>query len=59
MRSHGRLLGIATKIGSQPYEPYKVTVFDMDTFEVVNRIAADYCGEINNSPWTSWDMYKL
>jgi len=38
VRSHGRLLGIGTNIGSRPCEPYEVTVFDMDTFEVVKRI---------------------
>ena len=38
VRSHGRLLGISTNIGSRPCEPYEVTVFDMDTFEVVKRI---------------------
>jgi len=38
VRSHGRLLGIATNIGSRPCEPYEVTVFDMDTFKVVKRI---------------------
>lgn len=38
VQSHGSLLGIGTNIGAQPCEPYEVTVFDMDTFEVVNRI---------------------
>jgi len=38
VRSHGRLLGIGTNIGVSPCEPYQVTVFDMDTFEVVKRI---------------------
>jgi len=38
VRSHGRLLGIGTNIGSRPCEPHEVTVFDMDTFEVVKRI---------------------
>ncbi len=38
VRSHGRLLGIGTNIGSRPCEPYEVTVFDMETFEVVKRI---------------------
>ena len=38
VRSHGRLLGIGTNIGTRPCEPYEVTVFDMDTFEVVKRI---------------------
>ena len=38
VQSHGRLLGIGTNIGSRPCEPYEVTVFDMDTFEVVKRI---------------------
>lgn len=38
VRSHGRLLGIGTNIGARPCEPYEVTVFDMETFEVVKRI---------------------
>lgn len=38
VRSHGRLLGIGTNIGARPCEPYEVTVFDMDTFEIVERI---------------------
>jgi DNA-binding beta-propeller fold protein YncE len=38
VRSHGRLLGIGTNIGSRPCKPYEVTVFDMETFEVVKRI---------------------
>jgi DNA-binding beta-propeller fold protein YncE len=38
VRSHGRLLGIGTNIGVSPCEPYEVTVFDMDTFEVIKRI---------------------
>jgi len=38
VRSHGRLLGIGTNIGSRPCEPYEVTVFDMESFEVVKRI---------------------
>lgn len=38
VRSQGRLLGIGTNIGSHPCESYEVTVFDMDTFEVVKRI---------------------
>jgi len=38
VRSHGRLLGIGTNIGVSPCEPYQVTVFDMDTFEVIKRI---------------------
>lgn len=32
------LLGIGTNIGARTCEPYEVTVFDMDTFEVVKRI---------------------
>jgi len=36
--SNGRLLGIGTNIGSYPCKSYEVTVFDMDTFEVVKRI---------------------
>jgi mono/diheme cytochrome c family protein/DNA-binding beta-propeller fold protein YncE len=38
VRSHGRLLGIATNIGARPCKPYEVTVFDMESFEVVKRI---------------------
>jgi len=38
VRSHGRLLGIGTNIGTRSCEPFEVTVFDMDTFEVVKRI---------------------
>jgi len=38
VRSHGRLLGIGTNIGTRLCEPYEVTVFDMETFEVVKRI---------------------
>lgn len=38
VRSHGRLLGIGTNIGSRACEPYEVTVFDMDTFDVVKRV---------------------
>ncbi|MCO6411374.1 MAG: c-type cytochrome [Thiogranum sp.] len=38
VRSHGRLLGIGTNIGTRPCEPHEVTVFDMNTFEIVRRI---------------------
>lgn len=38
VRAHGRLLGIGTNIGTRPCEPHEVTVFDMDSFEVVKRI---------------------
>jgi len=38
VRSHGRLLGIGTNIGGGTCQPYEVTVFDMNTFEVVKRI---------------------
>ena len=38
VRSQGRLLGIGTNIGSHSCKSYEVTVFDMDTFEVVKRI---------------------
>jgi len=38
VRSKGRLLGIGTNIGSQSCKSYEVTVFDMDTFEVIKRI---------------------
>ena len=38
VRAHGRLLGIGTNIGTRSCETYEVTVFDMDTFEVVKRI---------------------
>ncbi|MCB1676656.1 MAG: hypothetical protein KDI01_10215, partial [Halioglobus sp.] len=38
VRSRGRLLGIGTNIGADDCAAYEVTVFDMDTFEVVKRI---------------------
>ncbi|HHJ18832.1 MAG TPA: c-type cytochrome [Gammaproteobacteria bacterium] len=38
VRSNGRLLGIGTNIGSHPCKSYEVTVFDMESFEVVRRI---------------------
>lgn len=38
VRSHGRLLGIGTNIGTTPCEPHEVTVFDMESFEVVKHI---------------------
>jgi mono/diheme cytochrome c family protein/DNA-binding beta-propeller fold protein YncE len=38
VHSHGRLLGIGTNIGSRPCAPHEVTVFDMNSFEVVKRI---------------------
>jgi len=38
VRSQGRLLGIGTNIGSRPCKSHEVTVFDMETFEVVKRI---------------------
>lgn len=38
IRSQGRVLGIGTNIGEWPCQSYEVTVFDMDTFEVVKRI---------------------
>jgi len=38
VRSQGRLLGIGTNIGSYSCKSYEVTVFDMETFEVVKRI---------------------
>jgi mono/diheme cytochrome c family protein/DNA-binding beta-propeller fold protein YncE len=38
VRSNGRLLGIGTNIGSRPCKSHEVTVFDMDSFEVVKRI---------------------
>jgi len=38
VRSQGRLLGIGTNIGSSSCKSYEVTVFDMETFEVVKRI---------------------
>jgi len=38
VRSNGRLLGIGTNIGSHHCKSYEVTVFDMETFEVVKRI---------------------
>jgi len=38
IHSHGRSLGIGTNIGVSACDPPEVTVFDMDTFEVVKRI---------------------
>ncbi len=38
VRSHGRLIGIGTNIGTSPCEPHEVSVFDMHTFEIVKRI---------------------
>ena len=38
VRSNGRLLGIGTNMGAYPCKSYEVTVFDMETFEVVKRI---------------------
>ena len=38
VRSHGRLLGVGTNIGGGACERHEVTVFDMQTFEVVKRI---------------------
>ena len=38
VRSQGKLLGIGTNIGSHPCKSHEVTVFDMETFEVVKRI---------------------
>ena len=38
VRQHDRFLGIGTNIGSRACKPYEVTVFDMNTFEVVKRI---------------------
>jgi DNA-binding beta-propeller fold protein YncE len=36
--SQGRLLGIGTNIGSQSCKSHEITIFDMDTFEVVKRV---------------------
>lgn len=38
VRTHGRLLGFGTNIGTRPCAPREVTVFDMNSFEVVKRI---------------------
>ncbi|HMM52754.1 MAG TPA: cytochrome D1 domain-containing protein [Burkholderiaceae bacterium] len=38
IRSNGRLLGIGTNIGEDKCPSYEVTVFDMNTFDVVKRI---------------------
>ncbi|GMV02890.1 MAG: hypothetical protein AMXMBFR52_25460 [Burkholderiales bacterium] len=38
IRSKGRLLGIGTNIGEDDCKSFEVTVFDMNTFEVVKRI---------------------
>ena len=39
LRSKGRLLGIGTNIGDADCKSFEVTVFDMETFDVVKRIA--------------------
>jgi DNA-binding beta-propeller fold protein YncE len=38
VRAHGRTLGIGTNIGVGACDPPEVTVFDMNTFDVVKRI---------------------
>lgn len=38
IRSQGRMLGIGTNIGEADCASHEVTVFDMETFEVVRRI---------------------
>ncbi|MCO5099702.1 MAG: c-type cytochrome [Burkholderiaceae bacterium] len=38
VRSKGRLLGFGTNIGEDDCKSFEVTVFDMDTFDVVERI---------------------
>jgi len=38
VRSNGRLVGIGTNIGDAGCESFEVTVFDMDSFEVIKRI---------------------
>ena len=38
VRSHGRMLGVVTNIGTRACKPHEVTVFDMESFEVVRRI---------------------
>lgn len=38
LRSNGRLLGIGTNIGEAECPAFEVTVFDMETFDVVKRI---------------------
>lgn len=38
VESNGRLLGFGTNIGEDDCKSYEVTVFDMQTFEVVKRI---------------------
>ncbi|MCC6868724.1 MAG: c-type cytochrome [Burkholderiales bacterium] len=38
IRSNGRLLGIGTNIGEADCPAFEVTVFDMETFDVVRRI---------------------
>src|SRR5690606_12952101 len=38
VRSKGRLLGFGTNIGEDDCGSYEVTVFDMNSFEVVERI---------------------
>ena len=39
VRSNGRLLGIGTNIGEADCPSHEVTVFDMETFDVVKRVA--------------------
>ena len=38
IRSGGRMLGIGTNMGEAECKAYEVTVFDMDSFEVIKRI---------------------
>jgi len=38
IRSNGRLLGIGTNIGEEQCASYEVTVFDMQSFDVVKRV---------------------
>jgi DNA-binding beta-propeller fold protein YncE len=39
VRSNGRLLGIGTNMGEEDCKSFEVTVFDMQSFEVVKRVA--------------------
>lgn len=38
LRSQGRLLGVGTNMGEEDCDDFEVTVFDMESFEVVKRI---------------------
>ena len=60
VRSGGRLLGIGTNIGEVDCPSYEVTVFDMESFEVVKRIPVAGPTESPaahpNAPWIIVDI---